>query len=112
MRGPGPTYAMSATLCRASGGARALPRAGCPRWALVVEVLAVRPFVDRGSDAWLMAAVALGMVLDNAVLFTFGKEPRSQVSALAQTPLQIGDVGLGVYPLQLLIPVVGLAGAA
>ena len=33
-------------------------------------------------------------------------------SPLAQTPLTVGGVGLGVYPLQLLIPLVGLALAA
>jgi branched-chain amino acid transport system permease protein len=53
--------------------------------------------------------VALGIVLDNVVLFTFGKEPRSLPSPLAVSPMSIGGVGLGVYPLQLLIPIVGLA---
>lgn len=105
-------YSLSVTLGWPVIPAILLALLGCALWGLVVEVLAVRPFVNRNSDAWLMATVALGMVLDNAVLFTFGKEPRSQFSPLAQTPLQIGDVGLGVYPLQLLIPIVGLAGAA
>ena len=59
-----------------------------------------------------MATVALGIVVDNLVMFTFGKEPRSLPSSLALTPLQLGEVGLGVYPLQLLIPAVGLALAA
>jgi branched-chain amino acid transport system permease protein len=84
----------------------------CALYGLVVEFFAVRPFVSRGSDAWLMATVALGIVLDNVVLFTFGKEPRSLPSPLAQVPLSVGDVGLGVYPLQLIIPVVGLLLAA
>lgn len=84
----------------------------CALYGLLVEFVAVRPFASRGSDAWLMATVALGIVLDNLVMFTFGKEPRSLPSALAQTPMQIGDLGLGVYPLQLMIPVVGLALAA
>ena len=79
---------------------------------LLVEAVAVRPFVSRGSDAWLMATVALGIVLDNAVMFGFGKEPRSLPSPLAQTPVDIGGLGLGVYPLQLLIPVIGLLLAA
>ena len=35
------------------------------------------PSSRRGSDAWLLATVAGGIVLDNAMLFTFGKEPRS-----------------------------------
>ncbi len=30
----------------------------------------------RGSNSWLMATVALGIVLENVVLFTFGKDPR------------------------------------
>jgi branched-chain amino acid transport system permease protein len=84
----------------------------CALYGLLVEFIAVRPFASRGSDAWLMATVAMGIVLDNVVMFTFGKEPRSLPSALAQTPIDIGGVGLGVYPLQLLIPLVGLALAA
>lgn len=84
----------------------------CALYGLVVEFLAVRPFVKRNSDAWLMATVALGIVLDNLVMFTYGKEPRSLPSPLAQTPLTLGGLGLGVYPLQLIIPLVGLALAA
>lgn len=84
----------------------------CALYGLVVERLAVRPFASRGSNAWLMSTVALGIVLDNLVMFTFGKEPRSLPSPLAQAPLEIGGLGPGVYPLQLLIPLVGLALAA
>lgn len=78
----------------------------CAAFGLVIERVLVRPFVDRRSDAWLMATVAGGIVLDNAVLFTFGKEPRSFPSSLAVKPVEI--FGAGVYPLQLVIPVVGL----
>ncbi|KQP29974.1 ABC transporter permease [Methylobacterium sp. Leaf104] len=83
---------------------------GCALLGLTVERLLVRPFVEKGSDAWLLATVAGGIVLDNAVLFTFGKEPRSLPSSLAVTPVEI--LGTGIYPLQLLIPVVGLSAAA
>ena len=81
----------------------------CAAYGLIVEAVAVRPFASRGSDNWLMATVALGIVLDNLVMFTFGKEPRSLPSPLAQTPLDIGGLGLGIYPLQVLIPLLGLA---
>ena len=47
----------------------------------------VRPFAERGSNAWLMATVAGGIVLDNLVLFTFGKEPRGFPSVLATKPV-------------------------
>jgi branched-chain amino acid transport system permease protein len=85
---------------------------GCAVYGLLVEFLAVRPFASRGSNAWLMSTVALGIVLDNVVMHTFGKEPRSLPSPLAVTPIEIGGLGLGVYPLHLLIPLLGLALAA
>jgi branched-chain amino acid transport system permease protein len=78
----------------------------CAAAGIAIERCAVRPFVRRGSNAWLMATVALGIILDNLVLFTFGKEPRSFPSPLAARPVSIA--GAGVYPLQLVIPVVGL----
>jgi branched-chain amino acid transport system permease protein len=81
----------------------------CALFGLVVERILVRPFVVRGSNAWLMATVAAGIVLDNAVLFTFGKEPRGFPSMLASQPVVI--FGAGVFPLQLLIPLVGLGAA-
>lgn len=84
----------------------------CAAYGLLVERIAVRPFVSRGSDSWLMATVALGIVLDNVVMFVFGKEPRGLPSPLVQSSLEIGGVGLGVYPLQVIIPIVGLALAA
>ena len=79
----------------------------CALFGLVVERLLVRPFAERGSNAWLMATVAGGIVLENAVLFTFGKEPRSFPSVLATKPVSV--FGAGVYPLQLVIPLAGLA---
>jgi branched-chain amino acid transport system permease protein len=78
----------------------------CVLLGLVVERTLVRPFAERGSNGWLMATVAGGIVLDNIVLFTFGKEPRAFPSFLAQKPIEL--FGTGVFPLQLIIPVVGI----
>src|SRR5829696_6771719 len=72
----------------------------CALYGLAVERFAVRPFASRGSDSWLMATVANGIVVDNLVLFTFGKEPRGFPSPLAARPIQ------------LVIPLVGFALAA
>jgi branched-chain amino acid transport system permease protein len=79
---------------------------GCALWGLVVERIAVRPFVARGSNAWLMATVALGILLDNSVMALFGKEPRALPSSLADEPWVIGNIG--VFPLQIVIPIVAL----
>lgn len=83
-----------------------LALAACALWGLLVERFAVRPFVRAGSDAWLMSTVAVGIVLENLVLFTFGKEPRSFPSPYAGG-FDLG--GVKVYPLQVLIPVIGFA---
>ena len=106
------TYTFVQTLAWPLVPAIALALLICAAYGLLVEALAVRPFVRRGSEAWLMATVAMGIVLDNLVMFAFGKEPRSLHSPLANTPLEIGGLGLGVYPLQLVIPLVGLCLAA
>ena len=79
----------------------------CATFGLLVERILVRPFVRRGSEAWLMATVAGGLVLDNAAMFAFGKEPRSFPSPLAAQVVDLA--GVRVYPLQLLIPVLGIA---
>jgi len=87
--------------------AAAMALALCAGFGLVIERILVRPFAARDSNAWLMATVAGGIVLDNVVLFTFGKEPRGFPSLLAQKPIQI--FGAGIFPLQLVIPAVGLS---
>ena len=76
----------------------------CAAYGALVERLAVRPFVRRGSNAWLMATVALGIVADNTVLFTFGKEPRGFQWTTGGMEL----AGLHVSYIQLFIPIVGI----
>src|SRR5258707_6932273 len=78
----------------------------CAAYGVLVERLAVRPFVRRGSNAWLMATVALGIVADNTVLFTFGKEPRGFQMSWAQGGVDVA--GLHVSFIQILIPVIGI----
>jgi branched-chain amino acid transport system permease protein len=80
----------------------------CAAWGILVELIGVRPFAKRGSDLWLMATVALGLILENVVLFTFGKDPRGMPSsALTSAAFQLG--GLRVSLLQVTIPAAGLA---
>lgn len=77
----------------------------CALYGLIIERFLVRPFHSRGSEAWLMATVAAGILVDNLALFTFGKEPRQFTSALANQHLELLGNNVGV--LQMLIPLVG-----
>ena len=80
---------------------------GCALWGVAVERIAVRPFVRRNSEAWLMATVALGIVLDNVVLFTFGRDPRGMPpTSLVTDTFMVA--GVRVQPQQVLIPLVGI----
>jgi branched-chain amino acid transport system permease protein len=115
----GATMMLGAVLCFTFWVSAGVPLAAaialaltlCGAWGWLVERIAVRPFVNRGSGAWLMATVALGIVLENAVLFTFGKDPRGMPSGvLTASALEAG--GLRIQALQLIIPVIGLALAA
>ena len=86
----------------------ALALVACAAWGVFVERVAVRPFVRRGSNSWLMATVALGIVLDNVVLFSFGKDPRGMPSGFL-TANAVSVAGIRIQLLQIMIPVVGLA---
>jgi len=79
----------------------------CALYGMVVEIAAVRPFSRRGSSAWLMATVALGILVDNSVLFTFGKEPRGFAMPWATGLIEV--FGIKFSLLQMLIPAAGLA---
>ncbi len=103
-------YTFAVTLGWPLAPAALLALALCALYGVIVELLAVRPFARRGSSAWLMATVALGIVADNTVLFTFGKEPRGFTLAWAQGSVQLA--GINVSWLQIAIPAVGLALAA
>jgi branched-chain amino acid transport system permease protein len=83
----------------------------CAAYGALVELIAVRPFVRRGTDVWLMTTVALGIIVDNLVLLTFGNEPRGFPSPVTLTRT-MSLFGVGVSPLQMAIPAAGLAIAA
>src|SRR2546425_6220485 len=74
---------------------------------VVVERVAVRPFLRARSIAWLLATIALGIIAENVAMLTFGKDARAFPSSLAVKPVTV--FGAGVYPHELLVPLVGIA---
>ena len=99
-------YLFSVTLGWPIGLAAAAALALCAVWGMLIERVAVRPFVRAGSNAWLMSTVALGIILEQAVMFTFGKEPRSLVLPVSGEAFSLG--GLAISPLQIAILVVAI----
>ena len=79
----------------------------CAIFGVVVERIAVRPFAIDGSNSWLLTTIALGIILENLTMLTFGKEVRAYPSPLVQTPVDI--LGFGVFPLELITPVIVIA---
>ena len=92
---------------------------GWPMWAVLpatllalallgvlVERVAVRPFVRARSIAWLLATIAVGIIGENVAMLLFGKDARAFPSPLTVTPWTV--LGAGVYPHELLVPAVGL----
>jgi branched-chain amino acid transport system permease protein len=102
------TFSFSVTFGWPMWSAVAMALILCVVWGIVVERIGVRPFVKRGSDAWLMATVAMGIVLENIVLFTFGKDPRGMPpSPLTTEFFYLADLKIQI--LQVVIPVAGLS---
>ena len=99
-------YTFAVTLGWPFAVAATLALALCALYGVLVEWIAVRPFARRGSNAWLMATVALGIIVDNVVLFTFGKEPRGFNMPWATGSFSL--FGIGVSPLQIVIPLAGV----
>lgn len=75
-------------------------------FGVLVERVAVRPFLRAASIAWLLSTIALGIIAENVAMVTFGKDARAFPSPLAARPVMLW--GAGVYPQELLLPGAGL----
>jgi branched-chain amino acid transport system permease protein len=100
-------YVFSVTLHWPLAASIAAALALCAVWGMLIERFVVRPFVRAGSNGWLMSTVAVGIILEQGALFTFGKEPRSLVLPVSGEAFTLG--GLAVSPLQITIFVVAIA---
>jgi branched-chain amino acid transport system permease protein len=77
-------------------------------FGMLVERLAVRPLNDGpASIGWMLSTIAVGLMLEAYVTIAFGSDPRALPSPLMDQPIRI--LGAGVYPLELVIPVLTVA---
>ena len=73
---------------------------------VIVERVAVRPFVASSSIAWLLSTIAIGIIAENVAMVVFGKDARAFPSPLTVRPWNV--LGAGVYPQELLVPLAGI----
>src|SRR5271156_1786766 len=68
---------------------------------VVAERFTVRPFVKAGSEAWVMATLAVGLLYVDIAELVWGRNSLAVPGFLGENVIRLGAVG--VYPQQLLI---------
>lgn len=76
-------------------------------YGVIVERVAVRPAVKIKSEGWIMATIALGIIMKNVAENIWGREDVKFPSPVPETPMQI--VGANVLPMEILVVVGALA---
>lgn len=102
-------YLFSVTLDWPLGFAIVAALALCAVWGMLIERVAVRPFVRANSNAWLIATVAAGIILEQAVMFTFGKEPRALPLPLSAEAFRLGGLAISTLQIAILVVAIGTA---
>ena len=72
-----------------------------------IERAAIRPFRGVSEIGWMLSTIAIGIILRNIAMVTFGTYDRPFPVALVKKPIYIG--GAGIYPQEILIPILSLA---
>lgn len=72
-----------------------------------IERVAIRPFRGVSEIGWMLSTIAIGIIFRNVAMVTFGTYDRPFPTALVQKPIYIA--GAGIYPQEILIPIVSLA---
>lgn len=81
----------------------ALPAAvaACALSGILVERIGVNPALKRGTNAWIVATIALGIVGVGAMELVFGRDELTVHTPLSETPIRIW--GASVMPHDLLV---------
>ncbi len=68
---------------------------------VVAERITVQPFVRAGSDAWVMATLAVGLLFIDLAELIWGRNALAVPGFAGQQPIRFGNVG--IFPQQFLI---------
>jgi branched-chain amino acid transport system permease protein len=70
-------------------------------YGLAIERVAIRPALQTKSEGWILATIAVGIIVKNVSENIWGKEDVPFPSPLSQVPIQIGQAF--VMPMEILI---------
>jgi len=70
-------------------------------YGIAVERIAVRPAMQVNSEGWIMATIALGIIMKNLAENIWGREDMKFPSPVPETPLQA--FGVSILPMELLV---------
>lgn len=80
-------------------------------FGVLLERFAIRPFTSSpNSIGWMLTTIAIGLMLEALTTMKFGGFSRALPSPGVSHPVSV--LGAGIYPQELLIPVVAVAAAA
>jgi branched-chain amino acid transport system permease protein len=82
----------------------------CAAAGLLIERVAVAPALRRGTNAWVVATMALGIMAMGAQEILFGRDELAVASPLPDAPIMLGSVA--ALPHELLVAGVCVAAAA
>jgi len=73
---------------------------------IVVERIAIRPFRGVSAIGWMLSTIAVGIILRNVAMVTFGLYDRPFPTPWVKKPIDI--LGAGLYPQELFIPIIAV----
>lgn len=76
-------------------------------YGIGVERLAVRPALAIKSEGWIMATIALGIIVKNVAENIWGRDDLKFPSPVSETPIKV--MGANVLPMELMVVVGALA---
>ena len=71
---------------------------------IIVERIAIRPFRGVSAIGWMLSTIAVGIILRNVAMVTFGLYDRPFPTPWVKKPIAI--FGSGIYPQELFIPII------
>jgi branched-chain amino acid transport system permease protein len=78
----------------------------CSCLGIGLERVAIRPFRGVSDIGWMLSTIAFGIIGRNVAMVSFGTYERPFPTALVKKPIYIA--GAGIYPQEILIPIIGL----